>query len=69
MDTLAGSFPADAIPEAQPGPGGHRLRWVVSLWLVFHVAAIVIAPASVSPSSGLVRSAWALVHPYLQVLT
>jgi hypothetical protein len=40
----------------------------VSLWLVFHLSAIIIAPASVSPSSDLVRSAWILFQPYLQIL-
>jgi hypothetical protein len=54
---------------ARPRRLGRRLaRWAVNLWLVFHVAAIIIAPASVRPSSDLVRSAWRVVGPYLQVL-
>ena len=64
----------DPVPEA-PGPapaprrpGARPLRWAVSLWLAFHVSAIIIAPASVAPSSDLVRSAWAVYRPYLQVL-
>ena len=44
------------------------MRWAVNLWLVFHILAIIIAPASVDPSSDLVRSAWTLFQPYLQVL-
>jgi hypothetical protein len=44
------------------------LRWALNTWLVFHLAAIIIAPASVSPSSELTRSAWDLVHPYLEIL-
>jgi hypothetical protein len=40
----------------------------VNLWLVFHVTAIIIAPASVSPSSELVRAAWDGFRPYLQIL-
>jgi hypothetical protein len=40
----------------------------VNLWLVFHLAAIVIAPASVSPSSELVRAVWSACKPYLQIL-
>jgi hypothetical protein len=60
-------------PPAQPavtsgGPRHRLLRWAVNLWLVYHLAAVVIAPASVSPSSGLIQSAWTLFHPYLQLL-
>ncbi len=40
----------------------------MNLWLVFHLSAIVIAPASVAPSSDLVRATWELYKPYLQVL-
>ena len=63
----------DAPPTSGPVPtprraGGRLLRWGVNLWLVFHLTAIVIAPASVSPSSELVDSAWELVGPYLQFL-
>ena len=62
------------VPEtSQPAVASRRirhrlLRWAVSLWLVFHLAAIIIAPASVSPSSELVRSAWNVFRPYLQFL-
>jgi len=57
----------------RPAPSLRRsirspLRWALNSWLVFHLAAIVIAPASMRPSSELTRSAWDLVHPYLQVL-
>lgn len=57
--------------ELQPT---RRRRWIVaakilvSIWLVFHIAAIIIAPASVSPSSLLVQSLWRGVRPYLQTL-
>jgi hypothetical protein len=61
--------PAQREPSATPRPTGRRLlRWAVNLWLVFHLAAIIIAPASVGPSSDLVRSAWTLFRPYLQAL-
>jgi hypothetical protein len=40
----------------------------VNLWLVGHLTAIIIAPASVSPSSDVVRAVWWVVHPYLQAL-
>jgi hypothetical protein len=48
--------------------GRRSLRWAVNLWLVLHVSAIVIAPASVAPSSALAQTGWELVHPYLQLL-
>ncbi len=65
------STDGDTLPEA----GSHRQtttrRWAlraVNVWLVFHLAAIVIAPASVSPSSSLAQGAWEVVRPYLQLL-
>ena len=38
-------------------------RWIVSAWLVFHLAAIIIAPAAVGPSSEVVHAAWAFFAP------
>jgi hypothetical protein len=35
---------------------------------VFHILAIVVAPASVAPSSSLIQSAWLLFQPYLEAL-
>src|SRR5207244_10382864 len=47
---------------------GRRLpRGIISVWLAFHLAAIIIAPAAVAPSSGLIREAWGLFQPYLEV--
>ena len=61
--------PSASGPAPAPRPAGRRLlRWAVNLWLVFHLTAIVIAPASVGPSSELVDSGWELVRPYLQFL-
>jgi len=45
-----------------------RLKWAVNAWLVFHLGAIIIAPAAVGPSSELVHSAWDIFQPYIQVL-
>lgn len=51
-----------------------RPRWkrialaAVNLWLVYHLFAIVAAPASVMPSSRLQRQGWDWVGRYLQVL-
>ena len=56
-------------PSPIPRPSGRRLlRLALNLWLVFHISAIIIAPASVSPSSELVASGWRLFRPYLQFL-
>jgi hypothetical protein len=44
------------------------LRWAVNSWLVFHLSAIIIAPASVAPSSELVESTWKIFQPYLEFM-
>lgn len=62
-----GSSPS---PQPEPAAPSRRVRFVrgaVSVWLVFHLAAIVVAPASVSPSSDLIQTSWLLFRPYLQV--
>jgi hypothetical protein len=43
-------------------------RWLISLWLVFHLLAIVVAPASVAPSSSFIQSSWLIFQPYLEAL-
>ena len=69
MSVHTNNAPVTSEPAAFPRRTGLRLmRWAVNLWLVFHILAIIIAPASVDPSSDLVRSAWTLFQPYLQVL-
>jgi hypothetical protein len=60
-----------SAPAASPvnRTGRQRLvRWATSAWLVYHLSAIVIAPASVSPASPLVQSVWLIFQPYLQLL-
>ena len=57
----------------EPAPSGSRgvrrsLHWVINVWLVFHLAAIIIAPAAVGPSSELVHAAWDCFEPYLEIL-
>jgi hypothetical protein len=47
------------------GPIGFVL---VNLWLLYHLAGIVIAPWSVPPSSRLVQNSWRFVAPYVQIL-
>jgi hypothetical protein len=64
----AAPAPAPARAAA-PATGWQRfIRRAVNCWLVFHVAAIIVAPAAVSPSSDLIQAAWDVCHPYLQVL-
>jgi hypothetical protein len=41
---------------------------LLNLWLVYHLAGIIIAPWSVPPTSRLVQNAWRVVGPYVQVL-
>lgn len=66
MSVQAEPAPGADVPVAAPRRS--RWRWALNVWLVFHLAAIVIAPAAVSPSSALVQSAWDVVQPYLEVL-
>lgn len=71
MDSPPNDDPVPEAPGPDPAPrrpGARPLRWAVSLWLAFHVSAIILAPASVAPTSDLVRSAWAVCRPYLQAL-
>ncbi len=49
-------------------PGRRFLRRMVSVWLVFHCAAIIVSPAAVAPSSELVQKAWGWFQPYTQFL-
>lgn len=41
---------------------------LVSLWLGYHFAGLIISPSSIPPSSQLVRNSWVYVGPYLQFL-
>jgi hypothetical protein len=40
----------------------------VNLWLVFHLAAVIIAPSVVPPSSDLLRETWGWFQPYIDAL-
>jgi hypothetical protein len=61
--------PITTASPPEPRPGRQRLiRLAISFWLVYHVTAIIIAPASVSPASSLVQSVWLVFQPYLQLL-
>ncbi len=45
---------------------GPRVRAVASVLLLFHVMALVVAPAAVRPSSLLCQRTWELFRPYLE---
>ena len=58
--------PGEATLSTWPSP--QFLRRMVNLWLVFHIAAIIIAPSVVAPSSDLVRETWGWFQPYIEAL-
>ena len=67
--------PSDTDGSSRPAanslrPTGWRTwtKAILSVALVYHIAAIVIAPASIPPSSELIRGSWRYVGPYLQFL-
>jgi len=52
---------------SQPRSLAKRVGMIlVNCWLIYHLFAIVIAPASVGPSSDLEYSGWRVAAPYLQ---
>ncbi len=63
----------DSISETL-APTAFARRWsvwwkgLVSLWLCYHIVGLIISPASIPPSSDLVRGAWPYFGPYLQFL-
>ena len=68
MDGDANRLEFEEQAEVPRVPTQRFFRRLLSIWLLFHCAAIVIAPAAVSPSSDLVQEAWGWFQPYLQVL-
>jgi hypothetical protein len=59
----------DATDSVARGPFWKRLGFAaVNVWLVYHLFAILVGPASVSPSSGFQQQCWLLARPYLQSL-
>ncbi|MEX1232670.1 MAG: hypothetical protein WEB58_20660 [Planctomycetaceae bacterium] len=59
--------PAAAEP-ATPPRWSRVVKCVVSVWLVFHLFALIVAPWSVPPSSLLSVQCWEVCRPYLEVL-
>lgn len=58
----------DGAGLAPRPPARRAVRWALNALLLFHVAAIAVAPAAVEPASDLAHSAWELFAPYLQAL-
>lgn len=61
-------LPNDKTPQTPPP----RSIWkragmlFINVWLIYHLFAIVMAPASVGPASDLEYSGWQVAAPYLQ---
>ena len=51
-----------------PKPWSKAARWVVSLMVIFHLAAVISSPLSTPPSSGLSESITRNFRPYLLTL-
>jgi hypothetical protein len=67
VSPLEKNEPRPPESPSRPVGVGRFVRWGVNLWLVSHLAAIVVAPA-VSPSSPLIQSVWNVFHSYLELL-
>jgi hypothetical protein len=66
---VAEPSPAPSEALAAPRPLVRRiLRWALNGWLVFHITAMIVAPATVGPTSDLLGSTWLIFQPYLQPL-
>lgn len=65
-------LPDDSMPprslESRRAVGRIVAKAVVSVAIVYHAVAILLAPASIPPSSELMRSSWRYARPYLQFL-
>lgn len=61
---------ADPIADSPMTPTRPRrlVRWLVSAALLYHVAAVIVAPLSMPPSSDLVQTARVAFRPYVQAL-
>ena len=58
-----------AVPDRVPLPLRRLGLCLLHVWLVFHLAAIVIAPATIEPSSQLQRNGFLVVGPYLEAVS
>lgn len=68
--TATNSAPSAAVDPQEPelSPWSRRTRLGVSLLLVWHISALLVAPAAVPPTSELVLNVWRWYRPYLDLL-
>ncbi|MEZ5942844.1 MAG: hypothetical protein R3C18_15735 [Planctomycetaceae bacterium] len=62
---------SDSAPppsEDPPQRSGWWWKIPVSLWVMYHVFAMFIGPASIPPASPTVQACWPAVGPYLQLV-
>lgn len=64
----AESVESAADSEATSIPIRRDFLFLVNCWLIFHLFAILVCPASVEPSSPLAQSCFTLVAPYLHAI-
>lgn len=57
-----------AAPDVARAAWSRRTRWIVSLLLLWHLSAVVVGPAAVAPTSGLMTNIWEWYQPYLEAL-
>jgi len=68
MSITATQETTTTVQKSPRGFGRRLLKWAVSLVLVGHFSAVIIAAASVSPSSDLTQSAWKVFQPYVEAM-
>lgn len=72
MSLSAAAADADVNSRSEPLPSTTFAgRWgfrLVNLWLVIHVACVVIGPSAVEPCSEFQLACWRIAAPYLQLL-
>lgn len=68
MNDWTNDAPVPPSPEKAAWRPGRKLKWAISLALGFHLAAIIIAPASSGATSELIDSGWRVFRPYLEFL-
>lgn len=55
------------VSPSSPTNWSGRVKIGTSVLLLLHLAAVLVGPLAVEPTSRLFRTAWAVVHPYLDI--